>query len=362
MPRRKQTKRANGMYEYKAVVGHDLRGNPIRKSFYSSKSKSDAKDKAQEYIVKQEVVATVGITEETASDITLAEWADKWLKTYKKPVVSSQTYANTYENSVEHHIKPYFGQAKLKNIRNIDIQNFFSIKQEELSQSMLDKLKLTLNGIFNTAIDNDLIYKNPCRNITYTSAKEKHTKNVWDNDDIELAKAFFKNRFPIAYLILETGLRRGEALGLMWSDIDTDKKTLSVNRSISDKLGGGVEIHPPKWGSYRTIPISTELCKFLSELPKTTLYVFPNSKGNLQVPNTFSQNLEKAMEDLQKIKPSIQKLTAHELRHTRGTQLRRDGVDIYTIQKIMGHKDINITANIYVHDEVETTRKSAKIV
>lgn len=55
-------------------------------------------------------------------------------------------------------------------------------------------------------------------------------------------------------------------------------------------------------------------------------------------------------------------LTAHELRHTRGTQLRRQGVDIYTIQKIMGHKDINVTANIYVHDETEATRKAAKIV
>jgi integrase len=68
------------------------------------------------------------------------------------------------------------------------------------------------------------------------------------------------------------------------------------------------------------------------------------------------------MSDFHKIYPEIQPLTAHELRHTRGTELRRNGADIYTIQKLMGHKDINVTANIYVHDDVETTRKAAKIV
>ena len=55
-------------------------------------------------------------------------------------------------------------------------------------------------------------------------------------------------------------------------------------------------------------------------------------------------------------------LTAHELRHTRGTQLRRNGVDIYTIQKLLGHKDVNVTAQVYVHDDVETTRAAAGII
>lgn len=54
--------------------------------------------------------------------------------------------------------------------------------------------------------------------------------------------------------------------------------------------------------------------------------------------------------------------TAHELRHTRGTQLRRNGVDIYTIQKLLDHKDINVTAQVYVHDDLETTRMAAKIL
>ena len=58
------------------------------------------------------------------------------------------------------------------------------------------------------------------------------------------------------------------------------------------------------------------------------------------------------------LRPDLPVLTAHDFRHSYGTKLRRDGVDIYTIAKIMGHKDINVTANIYVHNEIDELRKA----
>lgn len=360
-PKKQQPNRPNGTFEYKATVGRTLEGKAIRKSFYSPISVADAKAKAEQYRLEQAMIQTVGVTADTASDITFAAWANKWLTVYKKPHVSENTYRLTYRNSVEKHLIPYFGAAQLKSIRNIDIQRFFEQKKSELSESMLDKLHICLNGIFMTAIDNDLIYKNPARNVTYSSAKAKHTKTVWTDLDILTAKEFFKERMPEVVLLLETGLRRGEMLGLMWKDLDFKENTLQVRRSISDMQGGGLEVRPPKWNSYRTIPITQELADMLQSLPKTSEYVFPNSLNNMQSPNTFSQKLKKAMEDLHEEHPDIPELTAHELRHTRGTKLRRDGTDIYTIQKLMGHKDINVTANIYVHNEVESTRKAAKI-
>ena len=67
------------------------------------------------------------------------------------------------------------------------------------------------------------------------------------------------------------------------------------------------------------------------------------------------------MANIQKEYPDIPSLTAHELRHTYGTQLRRKGVDIYTIQKVLGHKDINVTSEIYVHNELEALRKALNL-
>lgn len=362
MPRsKKKPNRPNGMFEYKATVGRNFDGAAIRKSFYSSTSYADAKAKAEKYKLEQEIIMRTGVTEETADNISFAEWSKKWLEVYKKPYVTANTYRLTYENFVIKHLVPYFGRSRLKNIRSIDIQNFFDKNCKKMSQSSLDKLHLCLFGIFDKAIDNDLIYKNPVKNIIYKSAVTKSDKLVWTDEQIETAKGYFKDCVPEVVLMLDTGVRRGEALALMWDDIDFSKNTLSVRRSVADHHGGGADIMPPKKESYRTIPIPQSLSDLLQGLPKTSEYIFPDKDGGVQLPHSFSKRLAAAMKDFHKLHEDIPILTAHELRHTRGTQLRRNGADIYTIQKIMGHKDINVTANTYVHNDVETTRKAANI-
>ena len=261
-PKKQAPNHSTGMYEYKATIGKDFRGKPIRKSFYSSKSIEDAKAKAQQYIIEQEVADRTGETL-IRSNYTFGQWAEKWLETYKKPTVSENTYLLTYKNCVDKHLIPYFGAADLTDIRSVDVQKFFNEKQKTLSESMLDKLRMTLYGIFDTAVDNDLCYKNPIKGIKYVSQTEKHEKHVYTDSEIAAAKSFFKDDLPEAFVILETGLRRGELCGLMWTDIDLDALTLTVNRSIADKRGGGIEIRPPKWNSYRTITISAELAALL---------------------------------------------------------------------------------------------------
>jgi integrase len=143
----------------------------------------------------------------------------------------------------------------------------------------------------------------------------------------------------------------------MWKDIDLENKSLSVNRSIADIKGGGIEIRPPKWKSYRTIPLEDDALNVLKYvLKKQGLYVFSN-KNKPQAPNSWSQKLNRYMEQFT-AETGIPTLTAHELRHTYGTMLRRRGVDIYTIKKIMGHKDIKMTSEIYVHDEFEISKRN----
>ena len=360
-PKKQKPTRSDGRFEYKAVISHTIDGKAKYKSFYSYESKADARAKAEQYKLEREVSARTGEVF-SGNNTTFAVWARKWLKSYKKSSVSANTYRNTYESTVENHLIPYLGNAKLIDIKQIDIQNFYASKSDTCSESLLHKIKLCLCGIFEAAIDNDLIVKNPAKNAAYISNVEKHEKKVYTDAQITKAKAYFKNDFFDVYFLLETGLRRGELLGLMWKDIDFTNKTLRVDRSVAEKQGGGVEIRPPKWDSYRTIPISTELCGLLSELPKSSIYVFPNVNNDIQTPRSWSRKLERHMKTMVKNCHCMIELTAHELRHTRGTQLRRNGVDIYTIQKLLGHKDINVTAQVYVHDDIETTRAAAKIV
>lgn len=356
-PKKQSAKtRKDGNFEAKVTIGKDMHGKPIRKSFYSSVSVEDAKKKGEEYRIQREIETRTG-TFIADEDMTFGKWATKWLETYKKPNVNPNSYTNTYETPLYKHILPYFGKAHIASIRNADVQTFINSKSE-LSESYLDKIVITLNQIFNAAIDNELCYKNPCKNVKARS--DKNSKSTRHYSDEEMKLVTENTTMPEIIVMMQTGLRRGEVLGLTWADIDFKNYTLSVNRSISDISEKGkrcVEIFPPKHNSYRTIPISRELAKMLSKIPKKSVYIFPNEKGELYSPNLWQSRYRREMQRLEAT-TGVKALRAHELRHTAGTAMSRHGVDIFTIQKILGHKDIKLTTNLYVHDEVERLRNA----
>lgn len=359
MPRPKKEKpnRADGLYEIKATVGKDMYGHAIRKSFYSSISKEDARKQAEQWkIDKQLSLQADNIFIE--KDVTFGQWALKWLDVYKKNKIDENTYRLTYENTVVKHLIPFFGKADLKSIKPVDIAKFYSEKAY-LSTSVLSKIQMCLNGIFETAIENDLCYKNPAKSVTYTSNRVKNQKRVYSDEEIEKVEQFAEGRMPEVILLLETGLRRGELLGLQWEDIDFENKTITVRRAVADSKSG-VKVNKPKWDSYRTNPLSNKAINTLYSLIPGTGYIFPTNDGLPKSPNTWSQKLKRFMDNLNSYDESLAKLTAHELRHTYGTMLRRRGVDIYTIQKIMGHRDIKMTSEIYVHNEIDTLREAMK--
>ena len=228
-----------------------------------------------------------------------------------------------------------------------------------MSQSVLDKLHMILYSSFCAAIDNDYCSKNPVSFIRYKSNRQKNPKHVYNADEIEIVKRYGATHLPEITFILETGLRRGEICGLRWeTDINFDKKSVSVNRSIADQYGGGVKEMPPKWNSYRELPLSPDALELLLKLKSLndSGYVFPNNKGLIQGPTALSRKIKRHMQIIEKMF-CCKALTAHELRHTFGTNLRRSGIDIYTIQRMMGHKDINITSEIYVHNEFDELKK-----
>ena len=356
MPRPKKEKPNHGdLYEVKITVGKTLDGKLIRKSFYSSISKADAKRQAEEWNVQKQVSEQTGEAFVTKNS-TFADWARKWLITYKKPNVDEGTYNTTYLNPLEKHLIPYFGRADLRDIRPIDIQKFYAQKSD-MSESTLDKFRMILNGIFESAIDNDICAKNPAKRIRVASKKEPKEKRVYTNEQIKLVEDHATFKMPEIVILLETGLRMGELLGLKWEDVDLQQETISVNRSISIQKGGGVRIRPPKWKSYRTNPLSHKACALLAAIPRKGEYIFPSTNGGPQRPDTWRNRYMRNIRSIAK-ETDVPALTPHELRHTYGTKLLRDGADIYSIQKVMGHKDIKVTTEIYVKNELEPLRRA----
>ena len=354
-PKKEKPNRQDGRYEIKRTVGKNLDGTFIRKSFYSTVSLADCEKQYQEYLIEREVANQTGVGF-IRKDVTFTEWAEKWLKTYKKSDVDSQTYAHTYLNAVNNHLNPYFGKAKLSDIKPIDIKAFYATKQN-MGKSAISKMRMCLNSIFMTAIDNDLLIKNPARGVKFVSHAEKTEKKVYDDNEIKKVIELARNEIPEIVILLETGIRRGELMGLKWEDLDLKEKTISINRSIADKVGGGIEINKPKWGSYRTNPLSDTAVNIFTQLPRTCEFVFPNALNEPQHPKRWAAKYSRFMK---KLPADIPRLSPHELRHTYGTMLRRKDVDIFTIQKLMGHKDITVTTEIYVKNEIDSLRSALK--
>ena len=231
MPRPKKEKpnHAGGLYEVKITIGKDVNGKLQRKSFYSPVSKDDAKRTAEKWKIERAAAnkAGIGFVDKSKG---FSSWADYWLEVYKKPNVTENTYEGTYKLFVEKHLKPYFGQTELANIRPADIQRFYAEKKA-LSASTLHKMALCLNGIFETAIDNDLCYKNPARMADYTSAQAPKEKQAFTEAQYHMVCKASRKIMPAVVLLLETGLRGGELCGLKWADIYDN--VLHVNRSIA---------------------------------------------------------------------------------------------------------------------------------
>lgn len=349
MARRKKGRRADGSFEYKATIGKDLTGKRIQKSFYGS-SLAEAKKKAEQYKLNKAVTQTIGMPL-TPSGTTFGEWAEKWAMIYKKPYVTPQTY-EMYRLALDKHILPYFGAARLSDIRPIDVQTFFSA-QRKYSISFQHKLLITLKAIFNTAIENDLIYKNPANKIKLTSDAVKAEKKALTDDQIKQIETAATNQFDAVIFLLETGLRRGELLGLMWKDIDFENRTLTVSRSYSIVHGKGT-ICPPKHNSRRTIPLMPAAIEVLLRQVHHSLYVFPSPRAHkLEDPNHFNRRLKNWMQQF----PEELRCSPHELRHSFASRLQRKGVDIYTISSLLGHRDIEVTASVYVHPDIASFRR-----
>lgn len=362
-PKKEAPNRDDGRYEVKVTVGKDFNGKLIRKSFYSYISKADAMAQAEQYKINKAVRDVTGEAPE-ASATAFSTWASKWLETYKKGTVKEHTYLFTYKSNVDKYLIPFFGKAHLNDIKQIDIQRYFNtVKKdngEPLAKATLDMQKMILKAIFETAIDNDLCYKNPVKYITYQKVSDKAEKHVWTKEQAQIAEDYCKHCLRLDIVVyLNTGIRRSELLGLKWSDIDFKNNIMHIQRAIVRTKGKDVIGKPKSKTSDRYIPFSEDFSNYLKRFRNDNEYVL-GTNGYMK-PGTYSgKDFPNFMKELVEM-TGVPELTPHELRHTYGTLKREEGVDIYTIQRVMGHSDISVTASIYVHNDIEVLRKQLKL-
>ena len=176
-------------------------------------------------------------------------------------------------------------------------------------------------------------------------------------NDVLIANPCKKSLKSDMGFVLQTGLRTGELIGLKWSDVDFENRTMKIERTMEYRYKVGEwHVGPPKTkNSYRDIPMTNECTILLKELKaKRDLgryveegfeeFVFINRNGTPTKNSTYDNNLAKLAK-----KAGIENFSMHTLRHTFATRCIEAGMRPKTLQQILGHSSINITMNLYVH-------------
>lgn len=364
MPRPKKEKpnREDGRYEVKITIGKTLQGKLIRKSFYSSISKADAKRQAEEWRINQKVCEITGEPPETVR-CSFERWATTWLEVHKKSAVRAKTYEETYKASVDRYLIPYFGKAELSDILPSDIAAFFNRMSEKYSDSVLKKCRICLNGIFETAIDDGVISRNPAKKVRIPKSKRIYDERraLSESEEKSVRNFCQKHRFGFEVMILlELGLRRSELCGLLWNDFDFENLTVQIHQTVTRTKTDGLQVGLTKTrNSRRSLPLSPEFAHWLKPFCSTGYVI-----GGLSPidPHTWAEkHFQVFWRDLQNEYPEIGDFTPHEMRHTCGTRLYQQTHDIYAVSKFLGHSSVEITSRYYVHSDVDSLRDSLNI-
>ena len=171
MPRKKENKRSDGYYEVKVVIDHTFDGKPIYKSFYSTKSKTDARQKAEAFKLEQLK------KQERYQRITFADYSAMYLERLKEHV-----RANTYQTSecvFRLHLVPWFGKMELRSIRKADIEKYITEMQKKHQIGYVKKQIGDFAACMNDAMYNGYIEKPPCHNLKYKPQQKKEKRVFW---------------------------------------------------------------------------------------------------------------------------------------------------------------------------------------
>lgn len=350
------TKLPSGSYRLRTV--DEIDGVTVRKSFTAS-SPTACRKAHKEWLASDNKVAIERVK-------TVGEWAAHWLEVYVKPKISWGTY-NNYRMYVRDHIVPALGVIRLTDVRPAHIAKLYANDKnkfgEPSSRAALRDIKTCLFGIFGTAIDNNLCNKNPAAKVPLPEKGQQEIQ-VYTEMQMQHIVGFLEQHEygPHVAFLLYTGMRVGEFLALMWSDVDRINKTITVRRTVKKSESGLIVGDSTKTKKARVVPYDAALEIHLDKLPRTGLYVICRENGNHHTHKTYDTIYKRFIHTLNEglsDEEQIPYLSPHKCRHTFGTYMLRNGVDIRVVQALLGHTTIK-TTEIYTHVNVEDLRDNIR--
>lgn len=373
------TQRQDGRYECKVTL------NGKRKTFYD-KNLSDLR----KVVNDARYEAEHGICGNNEK-LTLNDWHKIWRETYKVGHIKGSTLEG-YDRNYRVHIEDKLGQLLLKDIKSALIQSFINqLDKSGMASGTIRNILMLLSNMFDFAMQEDLIIKNPCLNMQIPMKPKKVKKVLSKNEEILFMREskLKSSYYSIYYTALATGMRVNEILGLTWDDIDFKESMLSINRTLVFVNGKFALQTPKTLKSKRVIPMNSKLKTLLANHkrnqnnlkmehperwePYDMMYannlIFTTKNGKPVNYLDLNKGIKRILGNINR-KESIQakeekrepilieNFTMHSLRHTFATKCFELEIEPKIVQELLGHSNISMTMNIYTHPS-EAIKKAA---
>ncbi|HEY8651979.1 MAG TPA: site-specific integrase [Dermatophilaceae bacterium] len=301
------------------------------------------------------------MTDVTLTSLTVQEYLESWLTS--KHALKPTTMA-LYTEFTTNYLVPHLGQIRLLELRAHHLDRMYEkitvgMRGRPLSPSTIRRIHGVLRSALNTAVKRRLIPYNPAEHIELAPENPKKPK-PWNPEQCRtfLERIATDRLANLYHLILITGMRRGESVGLRWQDLDLDRASLSVNQQITDVNGRSMVSTPKTKRGDRVVYLDAETVVMLRRQQETqnlerTAWgpawneaglVFTREDGSALRPEYATRHFQALAQDA-----GLPVIRLHDLRHTNASLALDAGVDLKVVSERLGHSQIAITADLYTH-------------
>ena len=360
-------------------------GKRQRKSKSTELPERGNKKRAQDMLIdfQREQEAELVANGNSVKDILFTDYMKQWLEKMRLQIRPT-TYSG-YEDNIYGVIIPYFKPMKLKltEVTPKHIQDFYTKQRQRVKGSTVKSYHANIHKAFKDARKLQLIDSNPMECVDPPKKEPYHGQTYTVEEAQKILELVSDTIFEIPItMMLFYGLRREEAIGLKWHNIDFENNTFLIAHTVTEtSLDGHLQVIKEDLtknsSSYRSLPLVAPVKKLLLEKKqsiqefrklfrrsycrKDSDYVCVNEMGELIKPRTLSDNFKRIIRQ-----NKIRNLRLYDCRHTAASIMLKNGVNMKQIQMILGHSDYSTTANIYSHldysDKIPATETMKEII
>lgn len=363
-PKLKSSKHGSWFYVVELPAGPEGKRRQQRRGGFTSRR--EAEDALNAVVAQLSSGAFVD-----AGRLTVGQYLDEWLAGKAKLRPSTRA---SYGQHLDLYLKPGLGQIRITDLRANHVETMVqSLRHEPHSVGVATTRRVfaTLRGALNKAQRQGLIAVNPCSFVELESEEEhRRPTQVWTAQQVgSFLDAIGEHPLALLFeLTVKAGLRRGEVIGLRWSDVDLDDAVMLVAQSVV-QVGGALHVGTPKTKkSTRRVPLDEDTVAALRSHRRRQLEqrmlagdgwkdddrVFARPDGEGLVPEYVSRTFRNLARQA-----GLPPIRLHELRHTSASLALAAGVPMRVVSERLGHSTIGITQNLYTHVFDELSRDAA---